>query len=170
MDRLVVLMGGRAAEELFLDHLTTGARDDLEKATGIARAMVCELGMSNLGPATFGRNDENIFLGRELTRMVDYSEETSRRIDAEVQRFLNESYDRAKGVLNEKREVLERMVKQLLERETLTADEAAAVVRGEELPPLKAAEPAPEPAAPAPQEAEKQNAPAPALTPAPAQK
>jgi cell division protease FtsH len=169
-DRLAVLMGGRAAEELFLDHLTTGARDDLEKAMGIARAMVCELGMSSLGPATFGRKDENIFLGREITRMVDYSEETSRRIDSEVQRFLNESYDRAKDVLSEKRETVERMVKQLLERETLTAEEAAAVVRGEELPPLKAAEPAPEPAAPAPQEAEKQKAPVPVLTPAPAQK
>ncbi|UCF81086.1 MAG: ATP-dependent zinc metalloprotease FtsH [Acidobacteriota bacterium] len=167
VDRLAVLMGGRAAEELFLDHLTTGARDDLEKATSIARAMVCEMGMSGLGPATFGRKDDNVFLGREITRMVDYSEETARRIDAEVQKFLGESYDRAKDVLNENRETMERMVKHLLERETLTAEEAAAVVRGEELPPLEVAEPAPEPA---PQEAEKQKAPAPVLTPAPAQK
>jgi cell division protease FtsH len=134
LDQLAVLMGGRAAEEIFLGQFTTGAKNDLEKATSIARAMVCELGMSELGPVTFASQDENVFLGRELARHAHYSEDTARHIDGEIQKYLNESYERAKAILNERREQMERLVAALMERETLTGEEAAQVAAGVSLP------------------------------------
>src|SRR5437763_11667087 len=99
--QLAIMMGGRLAEELFLDTMTTGAGNDIEQASELARKMVCEFGMSDLGPLTFGKKEEQIFLGREINQHRDYSEETAIRIDSEVKRFIISGYDRAKSILNE---------------------------------------------------------------------
>ncbi len=98
---LAVLMGGRSAEEIFLGHITTGAGNDIERATEIARNMVCEWGMSTLGPLAFGKKDEAIFLGREITQHRDYSEDTAIQIDKEVKRIVSEGYDKARAVLQQ---------------------------------------------------------------------
>src|SRR5437870_10691229 len=103
---LAVLMGGRTAEELFLGHLTTGAGNDIERATEIARNMVCEWGMSNLGPLAYGKKEEAIFLGREITQHRDYSEDTAIQIDQEVKKIVNGGYERAKKTLSSNRDVL----------------------------------------------------------------
>ncbi len=92
-------MGGRLAEELFLDTMTTGAGNDIEQASELARKMVCEFGMSDLGPLTFGKKEEQIFLGREINQHRDYSEETAIRIDAEVKRFIDNGYKAAHDIL-----------------------------------------------------------------------
>ncbi len=134
---LTVMMGGRVAEELFMEHMTTGAGNDIERATDLARRMVCEWGMSDkLGPLTFGKTDEQIFLGREIARHKDYSEQTAILIDQEVQRIVREAYDRATALLSEHREALVRLAEALLEREVLDADEIRRLVDGETLPPL----------------------------------
>src|SRR5213082_1719181 len=99
-------MGGRIAEETFLGNITTGASNDIEKATELARAMVCEYGMSELGPLTFGKKEEQIFLGREIAQHRDYSEETSIRIDSEVRKIVTEQYDTAAQILQERSEAL----------------------------------------------------------------
>lgn len=119
--QIAVLMGGRVAEEIFLNNMTTGASNDLERATELARKMVCEFGMSSLGPLTFGRRDEQIFLGKELVRHQDYSEDTALRIDAEVKRIILAQYERARTIIDENRDGLERLAQALLERETLDA-------------------------------------------------
>jgi cell division protease FtsH len=99
LNNLVILFGGRVAEELVLNHMTTGAGNDIEKATELAHRMVCEWGMSErLGPMTFGKKEEEIFLGRDFTQTADYSENTAIEIDAEVRRIIQESYDRAKSL------------------------------------------------------------------------
>ena len=128
---IAVAMGGRLAEEIFLDQITTGAHNDLEKATELARKMVCEWGMSEkMGPLTFGRKEEQVFLGRDIARHQDYSEDTAIQIDQEVKRIVSENYQRAKTILTENREVLEKVAEALLEREVLDAEEVKAIIAG----------------------------------------
>jgi len=131
---LAVLMGGRTAEELFLGHITTGAGNDIERATDIARNMVCEWGMSELGPLAFGKKEEAIFLGREIAQHRDFSEATAVDIDKEVKRIVSSAYDKAKNILNTNREVLERIAQALLEREVLDANEVRMLIEGTPLP------------------------------------
>ncbi len=126
--QIAIMMGGRVAEEIFLGSMTTGASNDLERATEIARKMVCEFGMSRLGPLTFGRSDEAIFLGKELVRHQNYSEDTAIKIDQEVNRIVMEQYERARQIILENREVVERLVQALLEKETLDAQEIRQIV------------------------------------------
>jgi cell division protease FtsH len=102
-------MGGRLAEELFLNQMSTGAGNDIERATELARKMVCEWGMSTLGPLTFGNKEDKIFLGREIAQHRDYSEDTAIKIDMEVRRLVDEGYNRAKILLSDSREVLTRI-------------------------------------------------------------
>ncbi len=136
--QVAVLMGGRAAEELFLHHTTTGAGNDIQRATELARKMVCEWGMSEaLGPLTFGQKEEQIFLGKEFARHRDYSEETALTIDAEIRRIVTENYERARRIIEKNRDTLQRIAEALLERETLVADEIDALVEGRELPPME---------------------------------
>ncbi|MEJ2323646.1 MAG: ATP-dependent zinc metalloprotease FtsH [Nitrospirota bacterium] len=121
---LTVLLGGRAAEEIALKHMTTGAGNDLERATEIARRMVTEWGMSEkLGPLTFGKKDEQIFLGREIAKHKDYSEKTAEAIDDEVHRIVTDAYEAAKKVLAENYDLLDNFAKMLLQKETMTAQE-----------------------------------------------
>jgi cell division protease FtsH len=129
MNRITILLGGRAAEEMVLRQQTTGAGDDLEKATDMARKMVCEWGMSEkLGPLTFGKREEHIFLGREVARQQDYSEETAVLIDAEVKQIVLDSAARARSILEEQVAKLHRLAKALLEHESLDAEEIARVL------------------------------------------
>jgi cell division protease FtsH len=132
--RLAILMGGRVAEELFLHSMTTGAGNDIERASDLARKMVCEFGMSSMGPITFGKKEEQIFLGREISQHRDFSEETARSIDAEVRRFVDEGYQSATQILSSHREALERIAQALLEREVLDANEVTMLIAGTELP------------------------------------
>src|SRR5205809_264394 len=130
LNNLVILFGGRVAEELVLEHITTGAGNDIEKATDLARRMVCEWGMSEkLGPMTFGKKEEEIFLGRDFTQKVDYSEQTAIQIDAEVRRILLEAYERAKLFLRRNLEVLHKMAETLLERESIDGAEIDEILR-----------------------------------------
>ena len=123
-NNLAILFGGRAAEELVLNHMTTGAGNDLERATDLARKMVCEWGMSEkLGPMTFGRKEEQIFLGRDFTQLQDYSEGTASEIDNEVRRLIVESYERAKNLIRTHLNVLHKMAEVLLEKEVLDGPE-----------------------------------------------
>src|SRR6195256_4420944 len=120
VNRITILLGGRAAEEIVFQQQTTGAGDDLEKATDMARKMVCEWGMSDkLGPLTFGKNEEHIFLGREVARAKDYSEETALAIDGEIKRIVVECASRARQILEENIEKLHALARALLERESL---------------------------------------------------
>ena len=129
MNRITILLGGRAAEEMVLQQQTTGAGDDLEKATEMARKMVCEWGMSEkLGPLTFGKREEHIFLGREFARHQDYSEETAVLIDAEVKQIILDSAARARSILEEQIARLHRLAKALLEHESLDAEEITRVL------------------------------------------
>ncbi len=137
VSQISVLMGGRAAEEIFLGQLTTGAGNDLERATDLARRMVCEWGMSEtLGPLTFGRKEEQIFLGKEFARHIDYSEDTARSIDGEIRDIVTKGYNNAKRIIEENRDTVERMAAALLERETLTSDEIETLMQGGRLPEL----------------------------------
>ncbi|MHB8755561.1 MAG: ATP-dependent zinc metalloprotease FtsH, partial [Candidatus Acidiferrales bacterium] len=132
--QLAVLMGGRAAEEIFLQHVTTGAGNDIERATEIARQMVCEWGMSTLGPLTFGKKEEAIFLGREIAQHRDYSEDTAIKIDNEVRSIVTAGYTRARNILETHREALERVAQALLVREVLDAHELKLLMEGKPLP------------------------------------
>ena len=132
--QLAVLMGGRAAEEIFLNHITTGAGNDIERATEIARQMVCEWGMSSLGPLTFGRKEEAIFLGREIAQHRDYSEDTAIKIDVEVRGIVNMGYSRARQILETNSDALERVARALLDREVLDAIELKLLMDGKTLP------------------------------------
>jgi len=134
---IAILMGGRLAEELFLNQMSTGAGNDIERATELARKMVCEWGMSSLGPLTFGKKEEQIFLGREIAQHRDYSEDTAIKIDMEVRRLVDDGYGRAKALLSDSRDVLTRIANALLEREFLDANEIKMIVEGKELPPIK---------------------------------
>ncbi len=131
-------LGGRAAEKIIFNHFTTGAGNDIEKATGIARKMVCEWGMSEkLGPLSYGAKREEIFLGREIQSHRDYSERTAIEIDEEVRRFVNEAMVRAEKILTENMDLLHKLSSELLEREILDSHEIDAIIRGETLPPIK---------------------------------
>ena len=143
--QLAVLMGGRAAEEIFLKHITTGAGNDIERATEIARQMVCEWGMSTLGPLTFGKKEEAIFLGREIAQHRDYSEDTAIKIDAEVRSIVSRGYTSARGILESQKDTLERIAQALLEREVLDANELKLLMEGKTLPEKP---PSPPPSAP----------------------
>ena len=130
ISRLEMMFGGRAAEEIVLGHTTTGARDDIEKATELARRMVCEYGMSErLGPITLGKKEEQIFLGRDFTQLQDYSDNTAIEIDAEVRRILTEAYQRAKSLLSENIDLLHVMAEQLLEKEVLDGAQLDEIMR-----------------------------------------
>jgi cell division protease FtsH len=147
---LSVLLGGRAAEMLMFGIATSGAGNDIDKATDLARRMVCDWGMSKkLGTINYGKKDENIFLGREISQHRDYSEQTAQIIDQEIRRIVDEAYDRSFNLLEENRELLETIGEQLLERETLTSDELQNLREGRDLPPLKSNEGSKKESAPA---------------------
>jgi cell division protease FtsH len=131
---IAIMMGGRIAEEMFLNQMSTGAGNDIERATDMARKMVCEFGMSDLGPLTFGKKEEQIFLGREIAQHRDYSEATAIKIDEEVRRLVGQGYNTAKGILAENGETLVRIALALLEREVLDANEIKMIIEGKELP------------------------------------
>ena len=132
--QLTGLMAGRIAEEKFMHHTTTGAGNDIERATDLARKMVCEWGMSELGPLSFGKKEEQIFLGREIAQHRDYSEATAVRIDEEVRKIVDRAYQRAKDIIEERSDALVRIAEALLEREVLEGDEVRALIEGQELP------------------------------------
>ncbi len=130
LGQIAILMGGRIAEEVFLGNITTGASNDIERATELARAMVCEYGMSDLGPLTFGKKEEQIFLGREISQHRDYSEDTAIKIDQEVKKIVGEQYERARNIIEENREMMVRLSETLLERETLDGVQIRRIVAG----------------------------------------
>jgi cell division protease FtsH len=133
-DTIAILLGGRIAEELTTGNITTGAGNDLERATDLARRMVCEWGMSDaMGPLTFGKKEEQIFLGREIAQHQDYSEDTALRIDAEVKRFVMDAYQRATQLLTEHKKALLDIADALLAREVLDAEQVRKLARGEPL-------------------------------------
>jgi cell division protease FtsH len=134
--RLAILMAGRIAEEIFLDQMTTGAGNDIERATEMAHKMVCEWGMSELGPLSFGKKDEQIFLGREIAQHRDYSEETAIKIDQQVRKLVEDGYDAAKRIIQGRSEAMVRIAEALLEREVLDAAEVTALIEGRTLPKL----------------------------------
>ena len=128
--QISIMMGGRIAEEIFLNHMTTGASNDIEKATELARRMVCEFGMSSLGPITFGKKEEQIFLGREIAQHQDYSEDTAIKIDQEVNRIVTEQYNRARQIIVENQDAMIRLAEALLERESLDSLQIRRLVAG----------------------------------------
>ncbi|OIP92303.1 MAG: cell division protein FtsH [Syntrophobacterales bacterium CG03_land_8_20_14_0_80_58_14] len=147
LNNIVILLGGRAAEELILKDFTTGAGNDIERATALARKMVCEWGMSEeMGPLSYGKKEEQIFLGREFATHKDYSEETARKIDKEVSRIVMKSYESAKQILSDRLDLLNRIAAELLEKEVLNGpelDEIIGIRRAQvDANPLPAAQPA----------------------------
>ncbi|EPR42764.1 peptidase M41 FtsH domain protein [Desulfovibrio sp. X2] len=137
MNQLVVLLGGRVAEELFLDEITTGASNDIERASKMARRMVRNFGMSDkLGPLAFGDSSEQVFLGKELIHNRDYSEDTARLIDSEVRRFIDEAHEKARVLLSEHSEAMHKISAALLERETISGADIDLIMDGKELPPM----------------------------------
>jgi cell division protease FtsH len=131
-NHLSVLMGGRAAEEVVFNQTTTGAGNDIERATELARKMVCEWGMSEkMGPLSFGKKGEEIFLGREISQHSDYSEETARVIDSEIKHLVIKNYERAKKLLSENRETLSKLAEELLEHESLSGVQIEQIIKGE---------------------------------------
>jgi cell division protease FtsH len=127
---IAIMMGGRVAEELVLNHMTTGAGNDIEKATDLARKMVCEWGMSEkMGPLTFGKKEQEIFLGREISQHRDYSEHTAIEIDKEVKRLIVENYERAKSLITTNMKALKALAEALLEKESLDAPEIERIVQ-----------------------------------------
>ncbi len=151
--QLAVLMGGRAAEEMFLHHLTTGAGNAIERAPDLARQMVCEWGMSPLGPLTFGKKEQQIFLGREIAQHRDFSEDTAIKIDAEVRTIIGKGYSQAHTIIDTHRDALERVAQALLDREVLDVNEINLLIEGKPLPekPPVVPPPPPVPAAKEPQ-------------------
>ena len=130
-DQLAVLLGGRIAEEITNTAVTTGAGNDLDRVTDLARKMVCEWGMSEtIGPLTFGRKEEQIFLGRDFAQQQEYSEETASTIDQEMKRIVTENYDRARAILEEKKTALLRIAEELLTREVLTGAQVTRIISG----------------------------------------
>ncbi|ANQ53319.1 cell division protein FtsH [Thermosipho sp. 1063] len=133
MDNITALLGGRAAEEIVFHDITSGAANDIERATEIARKMVCELGMSdNFGPLAWGKTEQEVFLGKEITRMRNYSEEVAKLIDSEVQNIVNTCYNRAKEILNKHREKLDELARILLEREEISGEELRKLLKGDD--------------------------------------
>jgi cell division protease FtsH len=134
MSELCVIYGGRVAEEIKFNEISTGASNDIEKATQIGRMMVCNWGMSQkIGPISFGRKEEHIFLGREISQHRDFSEETARAIDTEIRQILEEQLNRARKLLAEHREKLDALAEAVLEHEYLDADEIDKIIAGEKL-------------------------------------
>ncbi|MBW1773099.1 MAG: ATP-dependent zinc metalloprotease FtsH [Deltaproteobacteria bacterium] len=141
LNNICILMGGRAAEEIVLGLQTTGAGNDIERASDIARKMVCVYGMSqNLGPLTFGKKEEQIFLGREIAQHRDYSELTAQKIDDEVNNLVRGAYDRTSRLIKDNLETLERMAKALLEKETLDSEDIDRIMADGGEPPEEAGE------------------------------
>ncbi|MDX1582617.1 MAG: ATP-dependent zinc metalloprotease FtsH [Thermoanaerobaculia bacterium] len=128
---LAVLMGGRIAEEIFLTEITTGAGNDIEKASNLARRMVTEWGMSELGPISFGKNNDTVFIGREMTQAQEFSEATAQQIDAEVRRIIDRAYKASKEIITEHRDALDKIAKRLLEKETLEGYEVNEILQEE---------------------------------------
>jgi cell division protease FtsH len=137
--QLAILMGGRCAEEIFMNRMTTGAGNDIVRATELARKMVCEYGMSELGPLTYGKKEEQIFLGREIAQARDYSDDTAKEIDRLVKQFVDMGYKSAHQILEENGDVMHRMAAALLDRETLDAAEIELLIQNKELGPVKSA-------------------------------
>ena len=131
--QLAILMAGRIAEEIFLHQMTTGAGNDIERATEMARKMVCEWGMSELGPLSFGKKDEQIFLGREIAQHRDYSESTAIRIDDQVRKLVEDGYSRARHIIEERSDAMVRVADALLEREVLDGAEVLDLINGKAL-------------------------------------
>jgi len=163
LDEITVLLGGRVSEQLVFNEITTGAQNDLERCTEMARRMVCDFGMSeSLGPLTLGRRHGPVFLGRDFHEDRNYSEEVAAKIDVELRQFVDGCYDKAQQLLTEHREVLDRIVNVLLEKETLSGDELDRLMKGDPEPPqLTASEPPAPPTAPstAPESGDKKRAP-----------
>ena len=134
--KIAKALGGRVAEEVVFGEITTGASDDIKRATGMARAMVCELGMSEkMGPIAYGEHEQNVFLGREMAqRREDYSESTAREIDQEVNRIVREQHELVRQIIRENKDKLDRLAVALLERETLDSEEILACMEGRDLP------------------------------------
>ena len=131
-------LGGRAAEKVIFNNFTTGAGNDIQKATGIARKMVCEWGMSEkMGPISYGAKEEELFLGREVTKHQEFSELTAQEIDAEVKIIVSKAMVRSENILKENIDVLHKLSQELLDREILDSEEINKIMNGEELPPLK---------------------------------
>jgi cell division protease FtsH len=132
MSQIAILMGGRIAEEIYFgaDKVTTGASNDIERASELARSMVCEYGMSELGPLTFGKKEEQIFLGREISQHRDYSEETAIKIDAEVKKLIADQYNKARAIITENNEAMIRLSEELIKRETLDGVQIRRIVAG----------------------------------------
>jgi cell division protease FtsH len=135
--QLAILMGGRCAEEIFMHRKTTGAGNDIVRATELARKMVCEYGMSDLGPLTYGKKEQEIFLGRDIAQGRDYSDDTAKQIDVAVRAFVDEGYKSAYEILEANADIMHRMATALLERETLDKVEIDLIIAGQELPPFK---------------------------------
>jgi len=131
--QLSVLLAGRIAETLFLKKTTTGAANDFEKTTEIARKMVCEYGMSDLGPLTYGERDDLVFLGRDLAMHKNFSERTAELIDEEVRKIINRNFSRANEILQKNKDKLLKIAEALLEKEVLVSDEIKALIKGKEI-------------------------------------
>jgi cell division protease FtsH len=161
--QIAVAMAGRIADEIFCNSKTAGARNDIEQATGLARRMVCEWGMSDLGPVSFGKKEEQIFLGREIAQHRDYSESTAVKIDQEVQAIVMRGYNLARSIIEKHRDAVQRVAEELLVREVLDADQVRAIIAGQPLDPI---EPVTErPSAPAEVAREEERRPRPAIVP-----
>jgi cell division protease FtsH len=131
LNEIAIMMGGRVAEEVVFGQITTGAGNDIERATELARKMVCEWGMSErMGPLTFGKREEMIFLGREIAQHQDYSEQTAVEIDREVKQIVMTNYEKAKVLIKERLAILHALAKALLEEEVLDASQIDAIVNG----------------------------------------
>ena len=136
VNELTILMGGRVAEEIFIGDITSGAGNDIKRATELARKMVCEWGMSkNMGPLAYGEKQEEIFIGRDIVNRQNYSESTSQKIDSEIKTLVSSAHEKAREILTEKRDVIERVAKNLLIREILDGAEIDILLAGGELPP-----------------------------------
>jgi cell division protease FtsH len=135
--QLAILMGGRCAEEIFMGRKTTGAGNDIVRATELARKMVCEYGMSDLGPLTYGKKEQEVFLGRDIAQARDYSDDTAKQIDVAVRAFVDEGYRSAYEILEQNADIMHRMATALLERETLDKSEIDLIIAGKDLPPFK---------------------------------
>ena len=132
---IVALLGGRVAEELVLHDVTTGASNDIERATGLARGMVTKYGMSEvLGPIQFGDDNEEVFLGRDIGHTRNYGEEVAGTIDREIRRIVDDAYSKAKSILTEHMQVLHRTAELLLKKEKITGEEFAKLFRSQEIP------------------------------------
>ncbi len=166
LGQIAMAMGGRIAEDVFIGSITTGASNDIEKATEVARSMVCEYGMSDLGPLTFGKKEEQIFLGREISQHRDYSEDTAIKIDLEVRRIIDEQYKRAEAIINENKDAMIRLAEALLEFETLDSVMIRRVVAG--LPLEKDTSPSDDNNSPATEESQESAFNKPILPPTPA--